>query len=358
MKKSVRTLWYLSTPAGGRFAQTTVSSLAVIAIVALTGCNREHEATSGGSLPVASVRTETIESTKQPAVEEVMGTVQAKLRATIEAKVAGHIETMPASLGQSVKAGDLLAQLDVREIQAKRDQAKATLEQAERDFKRISALLEQQAVTQSEFDASQARYNVAKAAVAEAESMLGYAKVVAPFDGVVTRKLADVGDLAMPGKPLLEMENPAALRFVADVPDAISDHVKLGEHLNVKVGSSSETIAGEVSEIAPAADPINRTLQMKLDLPSTPGLRSGQFGRLAVPLVETATIQAPASAVVQRGQMELVFVVKDQKVQLRLVKTGKRAGDKVELLSGVSPGEKIVIEGVNQLADGQPVEVR
>jgi len=142
------------------------------------------------------------------------------------------------------------------------------------------------------------------------------------------------------------------------VPDAIGDQVRLGEHLNVKIGSGSEAIAGEVSEIAPTADPINRTLQVKLDLPSTSGLRSGQFGRLAVPLAETATIQVPASAVVQRGQMELVFVVKDQKAQLRLVKTGKRTGDKVELLSGVSPGEQIVTEGANQLADGQPVEVR
>ncbi len=358
MKKTVYTSWFSSTQARGRFAKASALTLALTTIIALTGCGRKHETASGVGRPAAPVRVQIIESTKQPAIEEVMGTVQAKLRATIEAKVAGRIEDMPISLGQSVKAGDLLAQLDVREIQAKLDQAKAMFEQAERDFKRMSALLEQQAVTPSEFDASQARYRVAKASVAEAESMLAYAKVVAPFDGVITRKLADVGDLAMPGKPLLEMENPAVLRFVADVPDAIGDHVKLGEQLNVKIGSGSEAILSDVSEIAPAADPINRTLQVKLDLPATPGLRSGQFGRLAVPLAETATIQVPASAIVQRGQMELVFVVKDAKAQLRLVKTGKRTDDKIELLSGVSPGEQVVIEGAEQLADGQPVEVR
>jgi RND family efflux transporter MFP subunit len=356
MKQSVRTFRYLCPPAGRGFAPTAACSLALGAVLVLTGCGRKPEVTR--SLPAASVRVATVQSTKQPAVEAVVGTVQAKLQATIEAKVAGRIEEMPVTLGQTVKRGDLLVKLDVREIAARRDQARAALEQAERDFKRISALLAQQAVTPSEFDAAQARHDGAKAAVAEAESLLAYARVVAPFDGVVTRKLAEVGDLALPGKPLLEMENPAALQFVADVPDAISDHVQPGARLPVKIGSRSEPIAGEVSEIAPAADPVNRTRQVKLDLPATPGVRSGQFGRLAVPLAETTTVQVPAAAVVQRGQMELVFVVQDRQAQLRLVKTGRRAGDQVELLSGVSPGENIVIQGANQLADGQPVEVR
>lgn len=328
------------------------------AALALTGCGREHEAPPGRSLPAAAVGVVTVEYSKHPALEEVMGTVQAKLRATIEAKVVGRIDTMPVSLGQSVKAGDLLAQLDVREIQAKLDQAKASLEQAERDFKRISALLDQQAVTQAEFDASQARYRVAKAAVAEAESMLAYARVVAPFDGVVTRKMADVGDMAMPGKPLLAMESPSALRFVADVPDAISSQVKEGARLQVKIGNEPGQIEGQVSEIAPAADPVNRTRQVKLDLPATPGLRSGQFGRLAVPLADTSTIRVPESAVVRRGQMEMVFVVVDKRAQLRLVRTGRKSDDRIELLSGVSPGEQVVVRGAREITDGQPVEVK
>jgi RND family efflux transporter MFP subunit len=142
------------------------------------------------------------------------------------------------------------------------------------------------------------------------------------------------------------------------VPDAISDRVKPGARLKVRIGSGPDEIEGEVSEIAPGADPMNRTVQVKLDLPATAGLRSGQFGRLAVPLAETSTIQVPASAVIQRGQMELLFVVKDQQAQLRLVRTGKRSGDTVELLSGISPGEQIVVEGADQLADGQPVEMK
>jgi RND family efflux transporter MFP subunit len=113
-----------------------------------------------------------------------------------------------------------------------------------------------------------------------------------------------------------------------------------------------------VGEIAPAADPGSRTFLVKLDLPSQPGLRAGQFGRVAMPVGETSALRVPASAVVQRGQMELIFVVNDNQARLRLVKTGKRLGDEVELVSGVEAGEKIVAEGAVGLMDGQPVEAK
>ena len=112
------------------------------------------------------------------------------------------------------------------------------------------------------------------------------------------------------------------------------------------------------SEIAPAADSASRTFLVKLDLQGTTGLRAGQFGRVAMPVGETSALRGPASAVVQRGQMEIVFVVSDGKAQLRLVKTGKRIGDEVELVSGVSAGEKVVVEGATGLADGQPLTLK
>jgi hypothetical protein len=106
------------------------------------------------------------------------------------------------------------------------------------------------------------------------------------------------------------------------------------------------------------ADPGSRTFRVKLDLPPTPGLRSGAFGRVAVPVGETSTLRVPAPALVVRGQMEMVFVVAGPTAQLRLVKTGKRLGGEVELVSGVRAGEQVVIEGAAQLTDGQPVTVK
>jgi len=123
----------------------------------------------------------------------------------------------------------------------------------------------------------------------------------------------------------------------------------------VRIAALEQELTGVISEIAPAADPNSRTFLVKLDLPGTGGLRAGQFGRVAAPVGETAALRIPGSAVVRRGQLEIVFVVTDNKAQLRLVKTGKRIGGDVELVSGVEAGEKVVIFGSAGLADGQRV---
>ena len=163
-------------------------------------------------------------------------------------------------------------ELATQEVQARLDQASAALRQAELDFNRTSNLRKQNAATQAEFDAAQARYNVAKAAVAEAEALSGYAKIAAPFDGVVARKLADEGDLAMPGKPLLELEGRAGMRLVADVPSLLAGRVLPDAKLAVRVDTLPDAITGTVAEISPAADPASRTVRMKVDLPDTAGI--------------------------------------------------------------------------------------
>ena len=160
------------------------------------------------------------------AMEDVVGTVRSKQRAVIEAKVSGRLLQYLAAPGQIVKAGDLLAELDVQEIRARREQAVAMLDQARRDLARQEQLIASKATSQQEFDAAAARVKVTTAGLNEAETMLGYAKVTAPFDGVITRKLADQGDLAMPGKPLMEIESPANLRFETDLPESLLDRVK------------------------------------------------------------------------------------------------------------------------------------
>ena len=323
-----------------------------------TSCGHKAERAESSSLSVAAVHVQTVESKKRVAMEEVVGTVRAKLRSVIEAKVSGKIDKLLVVPGQQVKTGELLAVVDAGEVRARYDQAVALRQQAEADLKRLALLFKQEILSQAEFDNAQAKARVAIAGVTEAETMLGYTKVTAPFAGVIARKHADVGDLATPGKPLLELEDSSALRLEADVPEAIVGRLALGDKLPVRIAAVETELEGIVSEIAPAADPNSRTFLVKLDLPNTPGLRAGQFGRVAMPVGETSALRVPASAVVQRGQMEIIFVVAGSKAQLRLVKTGKRIGDEVELVSGVEAGEKIVIEGTAGLVDGQPVEVR
>ena len=320
------------------------------------GCHRAPEP-GGSALPSAPVRVMTAERKPFTATEDVVGTVRPKLSAVIEAKISGRIEQMLVVPGQAVTNGELLVRLDAREIQARRDQAVAVRDQADRDLKRASDLSRQNILSPSEFDAAQSRFHVAEASADEARTMLDYTKISASFDGVITRKLADVGDLAMPGKALLQMENPGALRLEADVPEALIGSVKLGDQLAVRVDAAGRNIAGAVTEMSPAADSNSRTFLIKLDLPNIAGLRSGQFGRVAVPVGETSSVRIPASAAVQRGQMEIVFVAVHDRAQLRLVKTGRRIGDEVEIVSGLDSGEMIVTDGAATLADGQPLTV-
>jgi RND family efflux transporter MFP subunit len=342
-----------------RLAPLLGLSLSALVIVAI-GCGKKHEsrAATGESLPPAAVRVQKIEPVKQLAVEEVVGTVQPKLQAVVEAKVSGRITRLPVVLGQSVKQGDLLAELATQEIQAKLDQANVAFRQAELEFNRTSNLRKQDAATQAEFDAAQARYDVAKAAVAEADAMSGYAKIAAPFDGVVARKLADEGDLAMPGKALLELEGRTGLRLVADVPSLLAGQVVPGAELSVRVDTVPDPVIGKVGEISPAADPASRTVRVKVDLPPTPGVRSGQFGRLAVPLGEEAFMLVPPQALVRRGQLEILFIATEGKAHLRLVRSGKETAEGIQILSGLAPGEAVVIEGAPLLRDGQPLEVQ
>jgi len=326
---------------------------------AVAGCGAKpplvHEP---AALPAVSVRVQTVTNQLVTAIEEVSGTVRTKVHATLEAKLSGRLEQVPVHLGQAVHAGDLLARLDAKEIQARLDQAEAALDQANRDWTRITALLAQQTISRAEADTAQARQRVAQAAVVEARTMLGYVEVVAPFDGVVTRKWAEAGDFATPGKPLIELENPADLQLEADVPESLAARLQLGARLAVRAEAVTGDWAGVISELAPAADPASRTFRVKLDLPPTPGRLSGRFARLLVPAGEGVALRVPATAMVRRGQMEMVFVVAQQRAVLRLVRTGGRIGDELEILAGLDAGEVVVVDGAARLSDGQSVSIQ
>jgi RND family efflux transporter MFP subunit len=324
-----------------------------------TACDRKakREPLDRSALPALKVQLRPAEKKSHTHFEEITGTLRSKVRATLEAKVSGRIVDLPVVLGQAVKAGDLMARLDAAEIVARLEQANAAVEQAEREWKRASALFKEQAVTRAEYDAAESRLRVARGGAAEAKAMLGYVEVRAPFAGVVTRKWVDVGDLASPGKPLVGIEDPSVLQLEADIPEAIASHIHPQARLAVRVEGRADLNA-EVVEIAPVSDPESRTFRIKLNLPSGAGLMPGRFARLLVPVGEGVSIRVPASALVRRGQLEILFVSMSDRAQLRLVKSGKRWGDAVEILSGLEDRELVVTEGAAQLSDGQPLEAR
>lgn len=328
------------------------------AVLVTAGCGGESDEPSGKAEGAPkTVAVAQAEQVFESSSEEFMGTVTARNRTEIEAKVQARVERIGVALGTRVNKGDLLAELDTREYRARVEQARAVYEQAAGDLTRFEALLKQQAATQQEFDGVRARKAVAEATLAEAETYLSYAAVVAPFSGTVTNKMIDVGDLAVPGKPLFTIEESGALRFVGTLPESKLGQITVGDSLEVSITTIDKTVRGRVEELSPSADPISRSFTIKIGLPETSGVRPGQFGRLLLPGGDDETIFIPRSALVRRGQLDLVYVVTpEKKAMLRLIRIGRQFPDRLEILSGLRDGESVVVSGQRDLSDGDLVE--
>ena len=331
-----------------------------LAVLLLAGCGRHGEETAApeDSGPAVAVQVAAVSVQPLWDEEEVVGNVEAAQRAVLSAKVTGVIDAVNVAPGAKVVPGQVLATIDAREIKARLDSAVAAQDQAQKDFARIERLLQSGSSTRQEFDAATTRLRTADAALVEARTMLQYTSITAPFDGVVTRKLVEVGDLATPGKPLLEMENSSLLRFECEIPEALVDRVAMGAKLSVKIDAAGATLTGKVSEIAPSASAGSRTFLVKLDLPPAEKLRAGQFGRVRVPVRERPALLVAEGAVVRRGQIESVFVVEGGVARLRLVKTGRKMDGQVEVLSGLSGGESVAVSEAHLLEDGAEVEAK
>jgi RND family efflux transporter MFP subunit len=331
--------------------------MGLLALVA-AGCGKHEEdealAAKAPAVPVVVAEVAVLPLWDE---EEVVGNVEAAQRAVLSAKVTGVIDSLKVAPGARVVRGEVLATIDAREIRARLDSAVAAQDQAKKDFARIERLLQSGSSTRQEFEAAMTRLRTADAGLVEARTMLQYTEIAAPFDGVVTRKLVEVGDLATPGKALLEMENSSLLRFECQIPEALVDRVQIGEELAVAIDAAGAALTGKVSEIAPSASAGSRTFLVKLDLPPAEKLRAGQFGRVSVPVRERPAVLVADGAVVRRGQIESVFVIEEGVARLRLVKTGRRHNGQVEIISGLSGGEKVASKDAHLLNDGAAVEV-
>lgn len=293
-----------------------------------------------------------------PASTEAVGTVQAEQIAAVTARVTANVTAMQVSAGQRVVKGEMLVVLDDRDLRNRVEQAQeamrsaeATLEQARSDYQRDKPLFEQQVITPYDFEHTATNLKTAEAnlkrlqqAEREAEVNLSYAAIRSPFDGVVIDKLADVGDLASPGRPLLTMYEQGRLWLEASVPEELMDRVHLGHSMTVQVGSLPRGISGRVTEIVPASDPSSRTEIVRVHLTSTQDLVPGRFGRLTIPLAPEPVLTIPGSALVRAGQLTMVDVVQDGRVQRRTVQIGRAVGNQLEVLSGLASGETIVLE--------------
>jgi RND family efflux transporter MFP subunit len=329
------------------------ATLSAVALLLFAGCGRP----SGGPQPIVegdplAVTTAVVEEVVSARLQGVTATVRPVNRASLSARLMGRVAELHVPIGASVRAGDPIITLDAGEIEARLQQARANFDQIERDLARETTLVRQGASSAEVARTLEDRRRAAAAAVREAETLVSYTTVSAPFDGVVTGRHVEVGDLAVPGAPLIELEGPSRLRAEAQVPESLA---ALAVGISVTVQLDDSVVTGQVAEFSPSADPATRTRLAKIELPAGSPARSGQFARVLWPAGEHRSLVAPASTVTRFGQMERVWIVADERAHLRLVRTGALQGDRIELLSGVSAGELLVVNPPAALRDGQRI---
>lgn len=355
----------------------------------LAGCGgKGPEAGRGGSSPapvVKGVQVETVKAVAVPDLMEVVGTVKARTSAVVSARIPGTVIVLKVREGDRVRKGQLLARLDAQEsgatgaaavagsdeAQRALDEAQARKRLADVTFDRYQRLYKEQAVTRQEFDTkqteqevaaqgvarAQARYRQAREGARAASRMADYATIVAPLSGVVTVKQIDLGSTVFPAQPLLTIDNEGSYQLELALPESLATRVKVQTPVQVTLDALNVAFGARIAEIVPASDSQSRTFIAKVPL-DRKGVTSGMFGRASISLGSTINgILLPEHAVVERGALTSVWVVdQTNTVRMRLVKAGKTVGGKVEILSGLSDGERVVVSGTEKVSEGVKVE--
>lgn len=301
-----------------------------------------------------------------PLYESAVGAVRAVHETTIGSKLLASVMEVNVTAGQKVRAGDVLIRLDDTDLKAKLHQAEAavasieaTRDQAIADEKRYARLLPQKAVSQQEYEkivaakqTAEANLQQAKAVLNESQAALDWATIRSPIDGTIIDKKVEVGDMVSPGQILVTLFDPLRMQLVASVRESLVYQLQEGQDIGVKIDALDKLCTGTISEIVPESHAHSRSFQVKVTGPCPPGIYSGMFGRIEIPLGEEKVLLIPSRAVQHVGQLQLVSVVTGDRVVQRSIRTGRRfednvtdrpSGEEVEVLSGLQEGEEIVV---------------
>jgi multidrug efflux pump subunit AcrA (membrane-fusion protein) len=396
--------------------KTTFAILTAIGLTAITAasCGQKSEAATQKPPVVKGARVERVSMSPVENYYEATGTVRSKTTTVLSSKIMGTIISLRAREGDKLSAGQVIVEIDNRDASAQLQKADAGLRQAQEGlaeveqainaaksaqaaaeanlrladstYARYRALLERKSVSPQEFDEAKSKQEMAraearraadilkmlaakrqqalsqidqaKAEVANGQVFVSYARITSPISGVVVAKHTEVGSMAAPGAPLLTIEDGSRYRLEVAVEESQLGKIGMGQRARVRIDAlGADDLEGGVSEITPVADPMSRSYTVKIDLPARQSLRSGLYGVARFASGQRQATLIPQKAVAQRGQLSGVFVVDDAGVaRLRLIKTGKSYGESVEALSGLSDGERIVVDGVANVREGVKVQ--
>jgi RND family efflux transporter MFP subunit len=327
--------------------------------IGLTACDRSRPAASSAPPAVARVvQVARAESRPLERTLTVVGTLAAREEATIAAQVAGQLEQSYVEIGSAVAAGQALALIDTAAYEALAKvsaanlaRAKASAANAAQNLKRVQDLQREKIASSSDLDAAvaeaastQADVRAAEAQEAVARLNLERSHVRAPFAGVVAERIASPGDYLAVGAPIVRLVQTNPLRLRLEVPERESAAVRPGQAVRVTVEGDTNVYAGELARLAPAIREASRMLLVEADVANPGGLRAGLFARARIVVnPREPAVCAPTAALINFAGLEKVVVLKDGKAIEKTVTSGRRDGSWIEIVSGLTAGETLVL---------------
>ena len=312
----------------------------------------------------------------------ISGQIESAQSANISTRIMGYISNMNVNVGDHVNKGQLLATISNQDLLAKRAQtdamiteAEAEFKSAQKDYERFNTLYKEQSATAKELDNTTLQFSSAKSRLEAARQMrnevnasLGYARLTAPFAGIVTQKLMDAGSMASPGMPILTIEENGTYQVTASVPENTISMVSQGSEATVTIAALNRIIKGKVSQISQSSQFTGGQYQIKVQIPDNEkkGLFSGMYATITIPLKKTAEggilndrIMVPLSAIEHKNQLTGLYTIGNHnKALLRWVRLGKTEGDNVEVLSGLAKNEQVILSADGRLFNGAIVKIK
>jgi len=330
-----------------------LSSLTLV--LAGVACSK-HEEPKTHQLPTAKVRMATETDANQAGWVAV--TLTATQRAMLATRLAASVKKVHVTEGQHVAVGALLVSLSDEDLQGGLKAAEAAVEAATTQHKRIENLAKQNASIQAEMDMATVQLAQANAAMAGVKANISYTQIRSPFTGVVQTRRVNEGDFVGPGMPLVEVEGQGAMEFTGSVSETEAKGLKIGQSLPFEV--EGKTGLAQITGLSTGGDATSHRGSIRARVAKGgEGLRSGAFGRLKLPGAGSKATEeqyVPKSALIQRGELNGVFVARDGKAELRWLSLGEAQGDRIPVRAGLAKGEQ-VIDAPGDLKDGQPIEV-
>lgn len=337
-------------------SRPVLSAVLSLALVAAAGCDRGEP----GSVapPDEAVTVSASHPIRGAGTSAYPASVVSTDAAELATRTSGTVKRVRVDIGSRVAAGDTLLELDATDVAAGIEGAEASVRQARKRFERIRSLEADGAATRQELDDARAALERARAALKGARGQREYVVLRAPFDGTVTTRSVDPGDLAVPGRPVLRMVRPSSVKVVADLPAGVGAGLEAGDPAAVLDPESGWRHEARVVRTSPARHPSSRRVRVELRLTASggPPPAPGSYVRLELVSPADSTTWIPADAVVRRGQLEGVFLADGERLELRWLELGDERADAVELLGGLPADARVVRRPGPRLADGVPVE--